>query len=1147
MATETSPLRSYFARMREIRGTGGATAETSYYSALETLLLAVGDQLSLKVVCNGQIRNQGAGSPDFGLYTRSQIKSGEPRPGQLPERGVVEVKGLAERARTVADGEQGSRYFNRYRLVLITNYREFLLIGEDDHSDAVELEFFELAPDEASFWSLAHNPAAIDTLWPELEQVLRRMMMTGARLHKPEDVAWFLASYAKDALRELESRDQSALAPLRDTLEQALGIRFEQEQGLAFFRSTLVQTLFYGVFSSWVSHVRGGGGQFNWHGAAFGLSVPMVAALFEEIARPTRLRPLGITDALDRATAVLNRVNQAEFLATFDTAEAIQHFYEPFLKEFDPELRKKLGVWYTPPQIVNYMVERVDQALRDDLNVPLGLADPNVYVLDPCCGTGAYLIAVLQRIAATLEQSGMADALLGEDLKRAVQERIFGFELMPAPFVVAHWRVGGFLSDIIAKQGGEAGTEVFDSEAGERAAIYLTNALTGWAAPAEPPPHLAFPEFEAERDAAANVKQDRPILVVLGNPPSNAFAGVTPPGEEKRLVDAYKLGLSERWGVEKYNLDDLYVRFFRVAENRIKATGAGVVCFISNNSFTTEPSFAVMREELWSQFDRISVDNLNGDSRETGKRTPDGLPDPSAFSTPYNTAGIQVGTGVTTLVRSLGDHTRAAHVEWREFWGADKRSDLENSSRPGTGPIYKPVTRDDFTYVALRPYDISDQYKSWPSLPDLAADGPFNGLLEKRGGGLMSFEREALAERMRAYMDESVPWEAFERSDHPLAREAARHDPRATRARLVEHEGYRDERNVRYFLRPFEVVWAYYSSLRSLWNEPRPDLFALASIAGNAFLVTRPARAASPEGLPVSFTRHLGDNDAIKGHAYYFPDLILRGDGLNPSEPVPNISEPARDWLRALTGNEPELPQVRMMWRHALAVCSSKAWRESHVDGLKVRWPRVPLPTRFAALERSSSLGAMIADLVDPSRPIDGVTAGTVNLALRPMGRLNATDLTVTEPWGSRTKAGKVMPGRGNHTARDYTNAELEGFAAGASSLFSDLGLSSHGLATLNLNEILERLGTPVDIHLNGTTAWTCVPSKAWSYTVGGYQPIKKWLSYRQIGVLGRALTTAEAREVTSMVRRITALLLLDDILDANFRELASASHVLGE
>lgn len=609
MATETSPLRVYFARMREIRGTGGATAETSYYSALETLLLAVGDQLSPKVICNGQIRNQGAGSPDFGLYARSQIRSGDPRPGQLPERGVVEVKGLGETARNVAGGEQGSRYFGRYRLVLITNYREFLLIGEDDHANAVELEGFQLAPDEASFWSLAGNPAAIDALWPELEQVLRRMMMTGARLHKSEDVAWFLASYAKDALRELENRDASALEPLRDTLERALGIRFEQDQGLAFFRSTLIQTLFYGVFSSWVNHVRAGRGAFSWHGAAFGLSVPMIAALFEEIARPTRLRPLGITDALDRATAVLNRVNQTEFLATFDTAEAIQHFYEPFLQEFDPELRKKLGVWYTPPQIVNYMVERVDRALREDLNVPLGLADPNVYVLDPCCGTGAYLIAVLQRIALTLEDSGMADALLGEDLKRAVQERVFGFELMPAPFVVAHWRVGGFLSDTIARHGGGAGADVFDADAGERAAIYLTNALTGWAAPAEPPPHLAFPEFEAERDAAASVKQERPILVVLGNPPYNAFAGVTPPGEEKQLVEPYKTDLTRRWGIEKYNLDDLYVRFFRVAENRIKATGAGVVCFISNNSFTTEPSFAVMREELWSQFDRIIVDN----------------------------------------------------------------------------------------------------------------------------------------------------------------------------------------------------------------------------------------------------------------------------------------------------------------------------------------------------------------------------------------------------------------------------------------------------------------------------------------------------------------------------------------------------------
>ena len=117
------------------------------------------------------------------------------------------------------------------------------------------------------------------------------------------------------------------------------------------------------------------------------------------------------------------------------------YFYEPFLEAFDPVLRKQLGVWYTPAEVVRYMVARVDRALRDDLGIADGLAAENVYVLDPCCGTGAYLAEVLRRIAATLEGRGLG-ALTGARVKQAATERVFGFEIMPAPFVVAHLQVG---------------------------------------------------------------------------------------------------------------------------------------------------------------------------------------------------------------------------------------------------------------------------------------------------------------------------------------------------------------------------------------------------------------------------------------------------------------------------------------------------------------------------------------------------------------------------------------------------------------------------------------------------------------------------------------------------------------------------------
>jgi predicted helicase len=180
---------------------------------------------------------------------------------------------------------------------------------------------------------------------------------------------------------------------------------------------------------------------------------------------------------------------------------------------------------------------------------------------------------------------------------------------------------------------------------------------------------LALPELAEEHDAADRVKQEASILVIIGNPPYNAFAGVAPESEGG-LVDAYKEGLQKTWGIKKFNLDDLYVRFFRIAERRIaERTGEGIVCFISNFSFLGDPSYVVMRQRFLREFDSIWIDCLNGDSRETGKLTPDGKPDPSIFSTEFNREGIRIGTAVSLLARR-GDHKVASEVRFRNYWGS---------------------------------------------------------------------------------------------------------------------------------------------------------------------------------------------------------------------------------------------------------------------------------------------------------------------------------------------------------------------------------------------------------------------------------------------------------------------------------------------
>ncbi len=652
---------AYFSELARVRGSGGATAERSSYAPLAGLLDAVGAGLKPRVFCVGDLADQGAGHPDFGLYAAGQVQRGRPRAGQAPERGVVEAKPAEDDAWLTAEGAQVSRYWGRYRLVLVTNTRDFVLVGAGADGRPAKLETFRLADSAADFARRLEKPRAFAReSGAALCEYLARALSHRAALAEPKDLAWLLASYARDGLSRVEGAgDSAALAAVRGALEETLGARFEGEQGARFFRSTLVQTLFYGVFSAWVLWARQTPtptGAFDWRTSVWHLRAPVLRGLFQQISDPGRLRPLGLVEVLDWTAAALDRVDRTAFFARFSEGEAVPYFYEPFLEAFDPALRKQLGVWYTPSEVVRYMVARVDRALKDDLGIAEGLAAENVYVLDPCCGTGAYLAEVLRRIAANLEGRGLG-ALAGARVKEAALTRVFGFEIMPAPFVVAHLQVGLALRALDAP---------LAENRDERAQIILTNALTGWE-PEEDKTPLPFPELEEERGRAERVKLDAPILVILGNPPYNGFAGMAV-GEESALADAYRTVKRVRTP-EGQGLNDLYVRFFRMAERRIvEKTGRGVVCFISNYSWLDGLSFTGMRERYLEAFDAIRIDNLHGD-RIISEYAPDGRTSETVFALPGQSPGIKVGTSIALLSRSeaLPAAAPLARVQYRDF------------------------------------------------------------------------------------------------------------------------------------------------------------------------------------------------------------------------------------------------------------------------------------------------------------------------------------------------------------------------------------------------------------------------------------------------------------------------------------------------
>ena len=351
----TTTVEDYFEDLRRIRASGGGTGERSYYPPLTNLLNAVGGSLKPKVFCISELAQQGAGHPDLGLYGARQVQRGNRREGQAPEGGVVEVKPAGDDAWLTAESSQVSQYWDRYRLVLVTNTRDFVLLGEDGTGQPVKLETFRLADTAQAFESRLETPRAFarDTA-PGLVEYLCRALSHRASLSEPKDLAWLLASYARDGLARVEAAgDAPSLRNVRSALEEALGVHFEGERGAAFFRSTLVQTLFYGVFSAWVLWARQTpppAGRFNWHEAVWHLRAPVMRALFQQLADPGRLRPLGLVEVLDWTAAALDRVDRDIFFARFNEGEAVPYFYEPFLEAFDPALRKQLSPLSRPPR-----------------------------------------------------------------------------------------------------------------------------------------------------------------------------------------------------------------------------------------------------------------------------------------------------------------------------------------------------------------------------------------------------------------------------------------------------------------------------------------------------------------------------------------------------------------------------------------------------------------------------------------------------------------------------------------------------------------------------------------------------------------------------------------------------------------------------
>ena len=681
-------------------------------------------------------------------------------------------------------------------------------------------------------------------------------------------------------------------------------------------------------------------------------------------------------------------------------------------------------------------------------------------------------------------------------MKQAATERVFGFEIMPAPFVVAHLQVG------LTMQGLDA---TLAEDGTERAGVFLTNALTGWEPRATKP--LPFPELEEERDHAERVKQETPILVILGNPPYNGFAGMAV-DEERELSEAYRSTKRVR-RPEGQGLNDLYVRFFRMAERRIaEKTGQGIVCFISNYSWLDGLSFTGMRERYLEAFDAIRIDCLNGDKYKTGKVAPDGTSDPSIFSTEGDPVGIQVGTAIATLVRKA-EHMRADGVEFRHLWGQSKPTDLIETAEAEPDAVYKwiePILPLGLPFVRTA---ASDEWFDWPSLPDLFPVS-FPGVKTSRDGFLVDTDLDRLQTRIADYFDADLSHNDIARRYPGAMKSTARYDAPAVRDVLLRR-GRPDEAGfIRFAYRPFDIRWLYWEKDTKLLDEKRAD-YRPHVFKGNPWLVTqqRPRREwSSPQVIS-----HTGCIDLMDRSATCIP-AWLREDEIGNGARRPNLTATAQRYLDRLDLG------VEDLFHHVLATLHDPAYREANAGALRMEWPRIPLQGWSEGmaegvveeLAKSAARGRELAALLDPEAPIPGVTPAPLRPEFAAIavpatvdGRnMAGDDFAVTAGWGHYGQGDAVMPGQGRTAERAFSPAERAA-----------------------LNDASSVLGERTfDIYLNADAFWRNVPETVWNYRLGGYQVLKKWLSYRERPILGRPLKLEEVQYFSDMARRIQGIIL---------------------
>ena len=667
-----------------------------------------------------------------------------------------------------------------------------------------------------------------------------------------------------------------------------------------------------------------------------------------------------LIDAISEVVSILRAAKMdailEDFRAKMNREDIVIRFYEDFLAAYKPQMRDRRGVYYTPEPVVSYMVRSVDILLKEKFDKPLGLADPEVMILDPACGTGTFLLWIFQEIYRKFQENpelltvGLADQSWSGYVKERLLPRIFGFELLMAPYAIAHLKLGLFLE--------ETGYQ-FDS--GKRLGVYLTNTLDEAAYKSE----SLFEEFIAEEsDQASVIKRDLTIMVVIGNPPysghsENISAKYVSERKNGRwitrksltwigqLIEDYKQ--VDRQPLNEKNpkwLQDDYVKFMRFGQWRIEKSQKGILAFITNHRFLTNPTFRGMRQQLIQSFDGLYFYDLHGNAKKQEEQS-DGKQDANIFD-------IQQGVSITLAIKS-GEN----YIFRGDLYGSrDEKYEnlIKNTFKQTSWRKISPTS--PYYLFKLQDDTFSEEYYEYPKITEIM---PVNsvGILTARDSLTIQWTEQDIWNIINDFVSLSSE---DARTKYKLGKDARDWKVEFAQNDLRKTDLERD--NIKLiFYRPFDKRYTYYTGKsRGFHCMPRADVMRHMITGENlGFHLCR--QISSGNWFHALATNLITDDCYVSNktseRGYTIPLYIYLDDNDKQESTVSGQKRAnfSTEFMTRVSELLDYSPSPEIVFYYIYAILYSPTYRERYAEFLSIDFPRIPLTRNDELFQEISSYG----------------------------------------------------------------------------------------------------------------------------------------------------------------------------------------------